>query len=131
METLTKPYTPSQANRALPLVRRIVDDILEQAREVRALAELSGEEDPERDPEVRASRKEVNRLLDELADLGLEFKDPQFETGLVDFPAEIDGKPVLLCWSPEEASVTHFHGVAEGFAARRPIPAELLETDDA
>ena len=127
METTTKIYTPAQANRALPLVRRIVDDILEQAREVRALAELSGEENAEHDPDVRAGQKEVDRLLDELAGLGLEFKDPEFETGLVDFPAEIDGRPVLLCWNGSEDSVTHFHGVTEGYASRQPIPAELLE----
>jgi hypothetical protein len=119
-----KLYTPVSANRALPLVRSIVDDILAHAREVRSLTALSG--DPESDPEVAAEWKEIRALVDELHGLGVEFKDPSLEIGLVDFPGEIDGKPVHLCWRRDEDTVTHYHGRDEGFASRKPIPPELL-----
>jgi hypothetical protein len=43
------------------------------------------------------------------------------ELGLVDFYAMLDGQPVLLCWQLGEPAVTHWHGVEEGFAGRKPI----------
>ncbi|HMB71686.1 MAG TPA: DUF2203 domain-containing protein [bacterium] len=117
-------YTPASANRALPLVRSIVDDILARAREVRSLTALS--RDPATDPEVAAQWKDIRDLVEELAGLGVEFKDPSLEIGLVDFPGEIDGEPVHLCWRRDEETVTHYHGRDEGFASRKPIPGELL-----
>jgi hypothetical protein len=47
--------------------------------------------------------------------------------GLVDFPAEIEDAPVLLCWRSDEPSVRFFHAPDAGYAGRRPIPARLLE----
>lgn len=122
---MSRLFTPASANRALPLVRSIVSDILERASEVRSLTALS--RDPASDPEIAAQWKEIRSLVSELQDLGVEFKDPSLEIGLVDFPAEIDGQPVHLCWRRDEPTVTHYHGRDEGFASRRPIPRELLD----
>jgi hypothetical protein len=125
MAAQEKLYTPATANRALPLVRSIVDDILARAREVRSLTALS--RDPASDPEVAAQWTEIRALIGELDGLGVEFKDPSLEIGLVDFPGEIGGKPVHLCWRRDEPSVTHYHGRDEGFASRKPIPRALLK----
>jgi hypothetical protein len=122
-----RTYTPASANRALPLVKSIVDDILAHAREVRSLTALSRE--PAADPEVAAQWKEIRALVGELDSLGIEFKDPSLEIGLVDFPGEIDGRPVHLCWRRDEATVTHYHGRDEGFASRKPIPKGLLKDE--
>jgi hypothetical protein len=51
--------------------------------------------------------------------LGCLVKD--LDLGLVDFYAQLDGETVFLCWQFGEPAVTHFHGVEEGFAGRRPI----------
>jgi hypothetical protein len=32
-----------------------------------------------------------------------------------------DGEPVFLCWQFGEPAVTHWHGVDEGYAGRKPI----------
>jgi hypothetical protein len=117
-------FTPARANRALPLVRRIVADILDRSRELRGRAALAG--DPKADPEIRALEREIAELVSELRNLGCEFKDPSFEAGLVDFPAEIGGRPVWLCWRSDEDRVTHYHGRDEGFASRKRIPDHLL-----
>jgi hypothetical protein len=122
-----RTYTPASANRTLPLVKGIVDDILAHAIEVRSLTALS--RDPAADPEVAALWKEIRALVAELDSLGVEFKDPSLEIGLVDFPGEIDGRPVHLCWRRDEATVTHYHGRDEGFAARKPIPKGLLKDE--
>lgn len=44
-----------------------------------------------------------------------------FDLGLLDFPSERRGEEVLLCWQVGEDSVTSWHGVAEGYAGRKPI----------
>jgi len=46
------------------------------------------------------------------------------ETGLVDFPALVNGRPVWLCWRLGEPEVGWWHELSAGVAGRRPI-AEL------
>ncbi len=59
--------------------------------------------------------------------LGCLVKD--VEAGLVDFYSMMEGEsePVLLCWQFGEPAVTHWHGVAEGFAGRKPIEGVTVE----
>jgi hypothetical protein len=54
-----------------------------------------------------------------LAALGVVVKD--LDAGLVDFPAERDGRAVFLCWQLGEDEVAFWHGVEEGFAGRKPL----------
>lgn len=41
---------------------------------------------------------------------------------LIDFPAELDGRQVLLCWLEGEPEIAWYHRPELGFAARRPLP---------
>jgi hypothetical protein len=118
-------FTPAEANETLPLVRRIVRDILDRGKRLRALVEDSGA--GRGSDAVRAAERELRAFMAELEQIGCSFKDWSFETGLVDFPAEIDGRPVYLCWRSDEPSVGWYHPVEAGFAARRPIPDSLLQ----
>lgn len=43
------------------------------------------------------------------------------ELGLVDFPGQIDGKIVELCWQYGEKQIAYYHSPEEGFVGRRPI----------
>jgi len=43
------------------------------------------------------------------------------DIGLLDFPCQVEGEVILLCWKRGEEKITHWHGVAEGFAGRKPI----------
>lgn len=54
-----------------------------------------------------------------LAGHGILLRDP--ETGLVDFPGEVDGLPVYLCWRLGEERVAWYHGHDAGFASRKPL----------
>jgi hypothetical protein len=54
-----------------------------------------------------------------LAERGILLKDP--ETGLVDFPADREGRTVYLCWRLGEDRVGWYHEVTSGFAGRRPL----------
>ena len=40
---------------------------------------------------------------------------------LVDFPAEYDGREVLLCWTEGEERIGWYHTAEAGFAGRRPV----------
>lgn len=126
-------FTADQANRMLPLVGRIVADIvaaygrwqeLVAAFEVAAARSSATAPDPEAvalQREVQQAAAEIDEFLAELAVLGVECKAP--DVGLVDFPAERDGRTVLLCWRLGEPSVQYWHELDAGFAGRQPLAA--------
>jgi hypothetical protein len=127
----TQPWTAERANRALPLVRRIADDLVHRYAdwqalvgefEVAATLQRPGRDDPESarlEQEVLRAARDIEGFLAELTELGVECKSP--ETGLLDFPGEMDGRPVYFCWMRGEASVSHWHEVDAGFAGRREL----------
>ena len=126
--TSAKYFTVAEANAALPLVNRIVRDIVEQYRQVMAChAQLQEVDlpDPERD-RLESARShatdKLDHLTNELADIGCELKD--WESGLVDFPARMDRRDVSLCWKLGEEQVTQWHEVYAGFSGREPITAD-------
>ncbi len=118
-------FTPAEANRTLPLVKRVVGDILEAGRELRALAKAPSEEGQR--AEIATLEARIRELAEELERIGCSYKDWGFEMGLVDFPSEIGGTEVLLCWRSDEERLEWYHTPEAGFAGRTPIPRELLE----
>jgi hypothetical protein len=119
-----KYFTPQEANLTLPLVKQIVGDILASAGQVKAL--LASGVGPHNQIQYDKLIAGVEDLTKELEDLGCFFKDWNFEKGLVDFPALIDGKEVFLCWHSDEPQVRWYHGLEDGFHGRRQIPDHLL-----
>jgi len=72
--------------------------------------------------------KSIQRVKDALAEIdatGVQVKD--LDIGLLDFPCEVDGRTVLLCWKLGEKGITHWHGVSEGFAGRKPIDERIVK----
>jgi hypothetical protein len=65
---------------------------------------------------------EGNAILKSFDIKGVQLKD--IDSGLVDFPAMLDGHQVLLCWRHGEDQITHYHGLDEGFAGRRKLSEE-------
>lgn len=57
--------------------------------------------------------------VEHLAERGIVLRDP--ETGLIDFPAEREGRRVFLCWRLGEEEVGYFHDEHGGFSGRRPL----------
>ena len=77
---------------------------------------------------VQVSRRKAERekaiqsVKDAVAEIdatGVQVKD--LDIGLLDFPCEVEGQIVLLCWKLGEKGITHWHLPSEGFAGRKPI----------
>lgn len=124
-EIKPKYFTPKEANKTLPLVKKIVEDILNNARQIKYYVETLGKE-AEENENVLALAEEIKSYMNELEEIGCSYKDWSFELGLVDFPSVIDNKEVLLCWRSDEDSIKYYHGLLDGFAGRKLIPEEYL-----
>jgi len=123
-------FTLVEANRSLPLVKRIVADIVQTqqvATQLHAQAEtLSGREQQNAQSELQRQVDRLQEYVDELTDIGVELKD--YQTGLIDFIARHQGREVYLCWKLGEDQITHWHELQAGFAGRQPV--SLLEESE-
>jgi hypothetical protein len=72
--------------------------------------------------------KTIQKVKDALAEIdasGVQVKD--LDMGLLDFPCQVEGHTVLLCWKLGEKGITHWHGTSEGFAGRKPIDERIVK----
>lgn len=132
----TRQFTIEQANQIIPELRQELDALkqmqlsarnkYEEMRDIREvgyrpdgnLIMLSDYQETKREFDHIVA--EANRILTAINQRGCRVTD--VETGLIDFPAEVDGGPVYLCWQKDEPEVGYYHGLEEGFAGRRPLP---------
>ena len=77
-----------------------------------------------RKAERAKAEQRAKDALAEIDSIGVQVKD--IDIGLLDFPCEVEGRIVLLCWKMGEPSITHWHGTEEGFAGRKPIDARIV-----
>jgi arsenite methyltransferase len=71
-------------------------------------------------PELKAAKARLDELLSTVQETGAELKG--FAPLLVDFPGELDGEPVLLCWLEGDEELSWYHRLDLGFPGRRRIP---------
>ncbi len=114
-------FTIEEANKTLPLVKRIVEDILNIGRIIRAFDAEYGAQS-RRMPVVQQYWHKLEQVVLELDHLGCFYQDWSFELGLVDFPAEINGRIVFLCWRSDEPAIQYYHELDAGYAGRQPLP---------
>lgn len=124
-------FSHEEANRTLPLVRRVVADLVAVHQQMEPLmadfnrlppGEQSHGPGAELKRELSARAAEVESLLDELHDLGCFFKG--FGEGLVDWYSYYAGRPVFLCWKVGEPAIEWWHQIDAGFIGRQPIRPE-------
>ena len=119
-----KHFTLDMANKTLPLVRRIVEDIVHTHDH--ALDLLAKSESVKDSVKQSATQKQLDSSMDrlqslvrELSDIGCELKD--YKTGLIDFLGQHQGREVHLCWKLGEDKIGYWHELNDGFAGRKPI----------
>jgi hypothetical protein len=71
---------------------------------------------------VKAEQR-AKDAFEEISAIGVMVKD--LDIGLLDFPCVVEGQTILLCWKLGEKSITHWHGMEEGFAGRKPIDERI------
>lgn len=139
-------FTLNEAASTLPLVKRIVADILETGRSLRdylkkitpqrtqptsaatpkstpvqsAASNISFDDDST----ILEHRAALMEYLGELETMGCFYKDWNFQVGLIDFPAIINDEQVFLCWRSDEPALAFYHRIADGYAGRRPLPPD-------
>lgn len=129
-----KIFTLDKARNALPLVKRIIEDIRERHEKIISLKkELSGFADNyadsfsrEEQEQILSIRREVetnlqkfNECVEELRQIGVELKDPQ--RGLIDFYSKHEDRLVYLCWEHGEDDIDYWHELETGYTGRRPV----------
>jgi hypothetical protein len=127
-------FSIDEANKMLPLIRHIVEEIGTTAKKYERLQtkldltnDFAPSEEERRHLEVEYA-EQADRLedcLQELRTLGVEFKGWE---GLVDFPAWVDGREIEYCWKMGEGAVTHWHEIYAGFSNRKPLPVTAAIT---
>lgn len=130
---LMPSYTPEQATATLPLVRRIVEDLVQAyARWQRGVDEFEMAARSDRadrlDPDAEAVQRrttelaaEIDGYVRELAQLGVECTG--FAEGSVIFPTEIDGRRGVLSWRLGESAVEHWLDRGGSPVRRHPLTA--------
>jgi hypothetical protein len=125
-------YTVGQARQALAELLPLLDEIVALRADTAELAAavakgattaLGGT------PEFKAAQARLDELVTQLSsdDLqrgGLQLKG--LAPLLLDFPSELAGVPVLLCWLEGDRELSWYHRLDLGFAGRRPLAPELL-----
>lgn len=128
-------YSVEEANKTLPLVRAIMEDIVRHNRIVEELQERIAsvkrdrrrpsrsqdsysEELSQTQAELEARDDELRDFILELQKLGVEFKG--FD-GLCDFYTKVDGREAYLCWRLGEPEILYWHELEAGFQGRQPV----------
>lgn len=132
----TRVFTLEAVNALVPRLEAKVGKQLERRAEIEQLLAHLGRElgdvperivlDPADPAELRDLKRSLVRHIEEyragwreVEAMGAVLKDPRI--GLLDFLGEVDGKRVWLCWKHGETECGFYHGLEEGFSARKAI----------
>lgn len=117
-------FTVDEAREELAALRPVIEELLSLRADAAELAtslspggrptELGGL------PELKAAQARLDELMMLIQQTGAELKG--FAPLLIDFPAELDGVEVLLCWLEGDKELAWYHRTDLGFAGRRPLP---------
>jgi hypothetical protein len=127
MQQFPRLFTLEQANQLLQILRPLVDQLIATRDQIVTIR-------PELDSGVQkalgngASKatgdllklfRKIERLIIEVQSFGVLLKD--VDQGLLDFPSELEGRVVFLCWKQGESSVSYWHDLDAGFSGRKPL----------
>lgn len=123
-------FTVDQANKTLPLVRRVVADIVRTHEEISQLQQqlelAKAAQQKAIQDRLQNSLAHLQDYVDELTEIGCDLKD--YRLGLIDFTGQHRGRDISLCWKLGEESVEYWHELNAGFSGRQPV-SQLHEKD--
>jgi hypothetical protein len=125
-----KYFSPREVDHLIPQLETIFDHLSVCKGRAEALA-TEGTQAPSRADtvelvQVQLTRSQVEFLMEAVQDdidhilhLGGVTKD--LEAGLVDFPGQVEGEEVWLCWKRGETKVRFWHPLNAGFSQRQAL----------
>jgi hypothetical protein len=119
---MDRAFTVETARQLMPSVLARANEVIEvRANLVEVQAALAaGVTSPQGGlPEAKAYQAQLSELVGWFNGEGIELKG--IAPLLLDFPAELDGEPVLLCWLEGEQYLGWYHKLGHGFAGRRRL----------
>jgi hypothetical protein len=120
---LIRVYTVEEARVALAALMPLLDEIVALRADVAELAaavSFGAPTDLGGTPEFKAAQARLDEQLTTLGNADLQLKG--LAPLLLDWPAELDGESVLLCWLEGDRELAWYHRTDLGFAGRRRIP---------
>ncbi len=136
---ISMPYifTPEQANRLLPEIKRRINKIIDKKNELiiiqNELNNILNDSLPFKD--LFEKKKKLNELIsslykeiEEIEDFGILIKS--LDEGLLDFPSKRFNEEVWLCWKMGEEKIKFWHGKNEGFLGRKPLSIKGTYDED-
>jgi hypothetical protein len=130
-----KFFSPERANALIPKLEPLVEELLAKRRDLAiklleadpalhaaeygSRPRLAGMRSALPAPRFAELKHDIGRLIYRVESLGCVMKD--IDLGLVDFPAVQRDEPIYLCWKYGEPRVEHWHGIDEGFSARKRL----------
>jgi len=124
-----KYYTPQQANKALPDVKRkfslilsVRDQIVKMQEGLQRMIDSNAKLDlyMEEKQKLNMAVSNLYKAIEDIESMGIMIKS--VDEGLLDFPSIRFNEEVWLCWKAGEDEVKFWHGKDEGFAGRKPLP---------
>jgi len=117
-------FTPDEVAALIPALSGVMEGVMRahaEATETRARLGAERERIAQAGGGVvdRVAWRAATERMARRARLGGVPKDPGL--GLVDFPCLRQGRVVNLCWRHGERAVRWWHGLDEGYAARKPL----------
>ena len=117
-------FTLDEARALLPALRELLSRLSRARDAVQAEGTVSEAIVSSNGSAAAAARgseaqRTLARLVAELEGLGVMVRD--IDSGIVDFAATRDDKPIYLCWRLGEDDVAHWHPRDTGFMGRQPL----------
>jgi hypothetical protein len=118
------PVSLDDARRVLTTLRPHLDDLIALRADLTELRiDLNGEGTSPLGglAEAKALEARLYATMEQITAEGVQVKG--YAPLLLDWPGELDGRPVLWCWLEGDPDIAWYHRIECGFAGRRPVPA--------
>ncbi len=116
---MDRTFTLAQARTTLAEMRGALDELVEVRADLATKAHAHNAGEDVSIPDIKALEARMGELLDGCRARGVEVKG--YAPLLLDFPMEVDGRVVLLCWLEGEDELGWYHELDTGFMGRRPL----------
>jgi hypothetical protein len=129
-------FTPQDANKALPDIKRRLNAIIMQKNqivtlqeELQTLIESGSSFKPfiKKKQTLNVAVCNLYKAIEQLESTGVMIKS--VDEGLLDFPSMRFDEEVWLCWKAGEPQIKFWHSKQEGFMGRKPLAPKGFDNE--